>query len=86
MTTLEVTIKLTENEVAEIDRVAQLEQRTREEVLLSAARAYTRRYRHRRDDPEIQRAMKQIDALAAKSGREATDSTAVIRHWRDTRR
>ena len=86
MAMLEITVKLTENEIAAIDRAAQLERRTREEVLRLAAREYIRRYHRRQDDPEIRRAMATIDALAAKLGHNAPDSTGTIRHWRDTRR
>jgi len=86
MAMLEITVKLTENEVAAIDRAAQLERRTREEVLRLAAREYTRRYHRRRDDPEIRRAMATIDALAAKLGHNGSDSAETVRHWRDMRR
>jgi hypothetical protein len=86
MATLEITIKLTEAEVAEIDRAAKLERRTREDVLRLAAREYTRRCQRRRDNPDIQRAMAMIDAIAAKLGNGSNDSAAAIRYWRDVRR
>jgi len=86
MTILEITIRLTENEAAAIDRAAQLERLTREEVLRLAAREYIRRYQRRRDNPQIRRAMETIDAIAASLRRDPTDSTATVRYWRDARR
>ncbi len=86
MTMLEVTISLSENEVAAIDRAAHLERRTREEILRLAAREYARRYHHRRDNPEIRRAMATIDALSTKLAPPNTNSADILRQWRDTRR
>ena len=75
--------------LAEVDRIAREESRSRSELLREAARLYieTRLTRKRPgDDPRVQRAIATQDALARVAPGTGEDSTLEIRRWREARR
>lgn len=74
--------------LAEVDRVAREEHRTRSELLREAARAYLAARAPRRrpiDDPRIRRAVEAQDQLSRHSPGADEDSTAEVRWWREHR-
>ena len=86
--TVKVMVSFPDAFLAEVDRIAREEQRSRSELLREAMRVYieVRRSRPRPgDDPEVQAAIALQDALSRKSSGAGQDSTADIRRWRDAR-
>lgn len=85
---MKVMISIPEEFLAEIDRVAAAENRSRSELVREALRQYVElRVRPRRpiDDPRVQRAIAVMDEIA-KIPSVGEDSTTILRHWRETRR
>ncbi len=76
--------------LAEVDRIAREEHRSRSELVREAIRLYIDRREHRRkpgDVPQIQRAVAVQDALSRLTlGSGEEDSTADLRRWREARR
>ncbi|MCC7352672.1 MAG: ribbon-helix-helix protein, CopG family [Anaerolineae bacterium] len=75
--------------LAEGDRIAREESRTRSELLREAIRLYIENRRGKRrplDDPRVQRAVAIQDAIARVSSDRTGDSTEEIRRWREMRR
>jgi metal-responsive CopG/Arc/MetJ family transcriptional regulator len=86
MAVAKVMISLSREFLAEIDRVAQEEHRTRSELFREAARLYLRmRQAVPRDDPRIRQAVTIQDRLAAEDRAVGWDSTAELRRWRERR-
>ncbi len=86
---MKVMVSIPDDFLAEIDRVAQEEKRSRSELLREAMRLYldTRAARRRlRDDPHVQQAIAVQDRLARLHLGAGEDSTEDIRHWREARR
>jgi metal-responsive CopG/Arc/MetJ family transcriptional regulator len=85
-----VLVSFPEEFLAEVDRIAREESRTRSELLREAVRLYIENRRGKRrplDDPRVQRAVVIQDAIArASSGNAGQDSTEEIRRWREIRR
>ena len=80
-----VMVSFPEEFLAEVDRIADEEHRSRSELLREAMRLYIEMRRgHRRpgDDPRVQSAAAAQDALAPGAGE---DSTADVRRWREAR-
>ena len=73
--------------LAEVDRVAQNEHRSRSELLREAARLYikTRRQHRPGDDPRVRSAVATQDGLARLSPGTGEDSAADVRRWREAR-
>jgi metal-responsive CopG/Arc/MetJ family transcriptional regulator len=74
--------------LAEVDRIAQEEQRSRSELLREAMRVYIRVRRSKirpGADPEVRAAVAAQDALSRKSPGTGQDSTVDIRRWRQAR-
>lgn len=75
--------------LAEIDRLASEESRSRSELLREAARLYLQTHRTSKrpaDDPRVQRAIAVQNALSYVAPGTGEDSTAEIRRWREARR
>ncbi len=75
--------------LAEIDRVAQAEKRSRSELLREAVRLYLDARAARAspgDDPRIQRAITVQDWLARQAPGTGEDSTQDLRRWREAPR
>ncbi len=75
--------------LAEVDRIAQEEHRTRSELVREAIRLYIEARGHRRrpgDLPQVQRAVATQDALSHLAPGSGEDSASEIRRWRETRR
>lgn len=88
MATTRVMISLPQEFLAEIDRVAEEERRSRSEFLREAVRFYiqARRVQYRPvDDPRVQRAVEVMDRIAHLSPGTDEDSTEFIRQWRLSR-
>jgi metal-responsive CopG/Arc/MetJ family transcriptional regulator len=74
--------------LAEVDRIAREEHRSRSELLREAMRLYIEIRRGERrpgDDPRVQSAVAAQDALARLAPGTGEDSAADIRRWRETR-
>lgn len=85
---MKVMISIPEEFLAEIDRVAAAENRSRSELVREALRQYVElRVRPRRpiDDPRVQEAVASMNALARKAKPGGEDSTDIIRRFRDAR-
>lgn len=86
MAVAKVMISLPREFLAEIDRVAREEHRTRSELLREAVRLYLRTRRAvPRDDPRVHQAVVVQDRLAAEDRAVGWDSTAELRRWRERR-
>ena len=87
MATKRVMISMPQEFLAEIDRVAEEERRTRSELLREAARFYIQAHQtqHRPiDDPRVRWAVDVQDELARMDKLiPGWDSTAEIRRWRE---
>jgi len=84
MAVAKVMISLPREFLAEIDRVAREEHRTRSELLREAVRLYLRtRQAVPRDDPRVRQAVAIQDRLAAEDRTVGWDSTAELRRWRE---
>jgi len=74
--------------LAEVDRIAREEHRSRSELLREAMRLYIEVRRGQRrpaDTPRVQSAIAVQDALARLSPGNGEDSTADVRRWREAR-
>lgn len=74
--------------LAEVDRIAREEHRSRSELLCEAMRLYIEMRRGDRrpsDDPRVRAAVATQDALARLASGTGEDSAAHIRRWRETR-
>ena len=84
-----VMISFPDEFLAEVDRIAQEEHRTRSELVREAIRLYIETRGHRRrpgDMPQIQKAVATQDALSRLAPGQGEDSVSEIRYWRETRR
>ena len=85
---MKVMVSLPEELLAEIDRAAQEEHRTRSEFLREAARLYLDVRKARRtpgQDPRVQHAVALQEALAQQDTLLDWDATTEIRRWREKR-
>ena len=83
-----VMVSFPEEFLAEVDRIADEEHRSRSELLREAVRLYieTRRgYRRPGDDPRVQSAVAVQDNLARLAPGTGEDSTSDVRRWREVR-
>jgi Arc/MetJ-type ribon-helix-helix transcriptional regulator len=83
--TTKVTVSLPDEFLAEVDRVARAEQRSRSELVRQAVCHYLalrRRQRKPGHVPQVQQAVARQDALARFSPGTGEDSAADIRLWR----
>jgi CopG family transcriptional regulator/antitoxin EndoAI len=74
--------------LAEVDRIAREEHRSRSELLREAMRLYIEMRRGERkpgDDPRVRSAVATQDALARLAPGTGEDSTADVRRWREAR-
>ena len=74
--------------LAEVDRIAQEEHRSRSELLREAMRLYIEMRRGKRwpgDDPRVRSAIAAQDALARMAPGTGEDSAADVRRWREAR-
>ena len=86
MSKAKVMISISEKLLAEIDRVAKEENRSRSEFLCEAAKFYLEAQKSRMtpgQDPRIRRAIAIQDEIACQDKMEGWDSTAEIRKWRE---
>ena len=86
--TVKVMVSFPDAFLAEVDRIAQEEHRSRSELLREAMRVYieVRRGAERPgDDPQVRAAIAAQDALSMKSPGTGEDSTIDIRRWRQAR-
>ena len=86
--TAKVMVSMPETFLDEIDRRAKEEQRSRSEFLREAVRFYLRAQQGVSapgELPEVQQAVSIQDQLAAAVTDTMTDSTDVLRRWRDRR-
>jgi CopG family transcriptional regulator/antitoxin EndoAI len=86
--TVKVMVSFPDEFLAEVDRIAKEEHRSRSELVREAIRYYIAT--HYRDSkpgtlPQVQQAVAAQDALARLSPGTGEDSTADIRHWREAR-
>ncbi|RMF30574.1 MAG: ribbon-helix-helix protein, CopG family [Chloroflexi bacterium] len=85
---IKVMISFPEEFLAEVDRIAREEHRSRSELVREALRFYIEaRWRARRplDNPRVREAIAVQEALARLAPGIGEDSTADIRRWRETR-
>jgi metal-responsive CopG/Arc/MetJ family transcriptional regulator len=85
---IKVTVYFPEEFLAEVDRIAGEEHRSRSELLREAMRPYIEvRRGHRRpgDDSRVQSAVAAQDTLARLAPGTGEDSTAEVRRWREAR-
>jgi len=83
-----VMVSFPEEFLAEVDRIADEEHRSRSELLREAMRLYMEVRGDRRrpgDDPRVQAAVAVQDALAHASPGSGEDSVADVRRWREAR-
>ena len=83
-----VMVSFPEEFLAEVDRIADEEHRSRSELLREAMRLYMQMRRGRRrpgDDPHVQSAVAVQDALSRLAPGTGDDSTADVRRWREAR-
>jgi CopG family transcriptional regulator/antitoxin EndoAI len=74
--------------LAEVDRIAREEHRSRSELLREAMRLYIEMRQGTRrpgDDPRVQSAVAAQDALARLAPGTGEDSAADVRRWREAR-
>jgi len=74
--------------LAEVDRIAREEHRSRSELLREAMRLYIEMRRGERrpgDDPRVRSAVAVQDALARLAPGTGEDSATDVRRWRETR-
>jgi metal-responsive CopG/Arc/MetJ family transcriptional regulator len=86
--TAKVMVSMPETFLEEIDRRARAEQRSRSGFLREAVRFYLRAQQGAvapGELPEVQQAVSIQDQLAAIATDTVTDSTDVLRQWRDRR-
>ncbi len=83
-----VMVSFPEEFLAEVDRIASEEHRSRSELLREAMRLYIEIRRGRRrpvDDPRVQSAVAAQDNLARLAPGTGEDSTTDVRRWREAR-
>ncbi len=83
-----VMVSLPDELLAEIDRLAEEERRSRSELLGEAMRLYIEARRLNKgpgSDPDVRQAVAVQDALAQLSPGHGEDSSADIRRWREAR-
>lgn len=87
MSSAKVMISLPRPFLAEVDRIAHQERRSRSELLRTAMRLYIemRRPQVPGRDPRVRAAVARQDALARRFSGVGEDSSEEIRHWRDAR-
>ena len=86
---MKVMVSFPDEFLAEVDRIAAAENRTRSELLREAVRIYieTKETRKRPiDDPKVRRAVEVLDEISRRSPGRGEDSTEDIRRWREARR
>ena len=86
---MKVMVSFPDDFLAEVDRIAAAENRTRSELLREAVRTYIAlRDSGRRpgDDPRVRQAVAVQDALARVAPGRGEDSASDIRRWREARR
>ncbi len=86
---MKVMVSFPEEFLAEVDRIAAAENRTRSELLREAVRVYIEMKQAQRrpiDDPKVRRAIEIQDAFSRLSPGTGEDSTEDIRRWRDANR
>ena len=74
--------------LAEVDRIAREEHRSRSELLREAMRFYIEMRRSKRkpgDNPRVQSAVAAQDALSRSAPGTGEDSAADVRRWREAR-
>jgi Arc/MetJ-type ribon-helix-helix transcriptional regulator len=82
-----VMVSFPDDFLAEVDRLAREEQRSRSELVREALRLYIELRRRKRkpgDIPQVQQAVATQDALARLAPGTDEDSTTDIRQWRET--
>lgn len=83
--TIKTTVTFLKAFLAEVDRIAQQEQRSRSELLREVMRVYIELHRKKTrpgDDPEVRAAVAAQDALSRKAPGTGQDSTLDIRRAR----
>jgi len=88
MSRIKVMVSMPEEFLAEIDKAAAEENRSRSEFLREAARLYLEVRKTQAtpgQDPRVQKAIAIQDALARQDTLPKWDSTAEIRRWREYR-
>ena len=86
--TKKVMVSFPEEFLAEVDRIADEELRSRSELIREALRTYMgARQRRRRpgDVPHVRAAVESMNALAQATPSTGEDSTEDVRHWREMR-
>ena len=86
MSRAKVTISISEELLAEIDKVTKAENRSRSEFLCEAARFYLEARKTRMfpgQDPRVQKAIAIQDEIARRDTLMEWDSTEEIRRWRE---
>ncbi len=86
--TVKVMVSFPDEFLAEVDRIAQEEHRSRSEFVREAIRYYIEMRRRQRipgDMPQVQQAVATQNALARLSPGAGEDSAADVRHWREAR-
>jgi metal-responsive CopG/Arc/MetJ family transcriptional regulator len=84
--TAKVMVSFPEEFLAEVDRIAKEEHRSRSELLREAMRFYIELRRGRRrpgDDPRVQAAVATQNTLARLAPGTGEDSTTDVRRWRE---
>jgi len=87
--TIKVMVTFPDEFLAEVDRIAQEEHRSRSELLREAMRLYIELRRGKRrpgDNSRVQQAVATQDALAHLAPGHGEDSTVEVRQWREARR
>jgi metal-responsive CopG/Arc/MetJ family transcriptional regulator len=86
--TTKVMVSFPDEFLAEVDRIAREEHRSRSELLREAVRLYIEMRRGERrpgDDSRVRSAVATQDALARLAPGTGEDSAADVRRWRETR-
>jgi metal-responsive CopG/Arc/MetJ family transcriptional regulator len=86
--TTKVIVSFPDEFLAEVDRIAREEHRSRSELLREAVRLYIEMRRGERrpgDDSRVRSAVATQDALARLAPGTGEDSAADVRRWRETR-
>lgn len=85
--TTKVMVSFPDTFLVQVDELAQVEQRSRSELIREALRYYieTRRQVVRPGDlPQVRAAVESMQALARVAPGTGEDSTADVRYWRET--
>ncbi len=87
--TTKVMVSFPEEFLTQVDEVAELEHRSRSELIREALRQYIawrEPVQRPIDRPEVRAAVESMDALAQLMPGTGEDSTDVVRYWREKRR